>query len=314
VLLNAADWSVPQASSFSVSGFPSSISAGTTGTFDVTVKYADGSTDIGYTGTVHFTSSDPLAILPADYTFTTADAGVHTFSATLKTAGTESISATDTAAVDVGGTESGISVKPIAASMLTVGGFPSPSTAGVAASFTVTARDPYWNLATSYIGTVHFTSSDGKSSLPANYTFTAADAGTHTFSATLRTAGKQSITATDISNSPLTWTESGIVVSAAAASQFIISAPASVTVGTQFSLTVKVLDAYGNVVTNYRGPIHFSSSDTNAILPKNYTFTGTDQGVHTFTGLVLRKKGFQKITITDTQNSALTASVTIDVL
>ena len=99
----------------------------------------------------------------------------------------------------------------------------------------------------------------------------------------------------------------------AAASQFIISAPASVTAGTQFSLTVKVEDAYGNVVTGYRGTIHFSSTDSTASLPRNYTFSATDQGVHAFTGVVLRKTGRQKITITDTLNSSLTASVIIDV-
>jgi FG-GAP-like repeat/FG-GAP repeat len=314
VLLNAADWSQPQPSSFAVGGFPSSISAGTAGNFTITVKYGDGSTDVNYIGTVHFTSSDYQAVLPADYTFTAADAGVHTFSAALKTAGTQSITATDTAAVDVSGTESGITVNPLAASRLTVGGFPSPSTAGVAGSFVVFAWDPYGNIATSYTGTVHFASSDAKAALPANYTFTAADAGTHTFSAALKAAGTQWITATDISNSAFTSTESGIVVSAAAASQFIITAPSTVSAGSAFSLTVKVEDAYGNVVTNYRGTIRFSSSDPNAVLPRSYTFTWTDQGVHTFTGLAFRRKGNQKITITDKQNGGLTASVIIDVL
>jgi hypothetical protein len=52
-----------------------------------------------------------------------------------------------------------------------------------------------------------------------------------------------------------------------------------------------VVDAYGNVVTGYRGTIAFRSSDPTAGLPKNYTFTAADQGVHTFTGLVLKKKG-----------------------
>jgi hypothetical protein len=97
VLLNTGDWSVPQASSLTVNGFPSSITAGTAGNFTVTARYADGSVDNNYTGTVHFTSSDPRAVLPADYTFTAADAGEHTFSATLTSAGAQSITATDTA-------------------------------------------------------------------------------------------------------------------------------------------------------------------------------------------------------------------------
>ena len=68
------------------------------------------------------------------------------------------------------------------------------------------------------------------------------------------------------------------------------------------------------MVTGYTGTIHFSSSDKTATLPSNYTFTAADKGVHTFSGLVLRKKGNQKITITDTSNSSLTGSVVVNVL
>jgi hypothetical protein len=48
--------------------------------------------------------------------------------------------------------------------------------------------------------------------------------------------------------------------------------------------------------------------------PANYTFTAGDAGVHTFTRLVLHKKGKQKITITGTLNSSLTANLIVDVL
>jgi adhesin/invasin len=81
-----------------------------------------------------------------------------------------------------------------------------------------------------------------------------------------------------------------------------------------FSLTLTVEDAYGNVVTGYTLTVQFSSGGTQATLPKSYTFTAADKGVHTFTGLVLRKRGYQKITITDMHNSALTSSLTVDVL
>lgn len=50
----------------------------------------------GYTGTVHFTSSDTQAILPADYTFLPTDAGTHVFSFTLKTLGDQTITVVDT--------------------------------------------------------------------------------------------------------------------------------------------------------------------------------------------------------------------------
>jgi hypothetical protein len=299
-----------QPSSFTVNGFPSSTTAGVAGTFTVTAKNADGSIDTGYTGTVHFSSSDGQAVLPADYTFTAADAGVHTFSAILKTAGSQSLTVADGG---VTGSETGITVNPAAASTMTVAGFPSPTTAGVAGNVTVTLKDPYGNIASGYTGTVHFTSSDGKALLPANYTFTAADAGVHTFSATLKTAGTQSLTATDTTTASITGTDAGITVSLAAA-RFVLSAPPTVTHGVAFSLTMTVLDAYGNVVTNYTGTVHFTSTDTMASLPANYTFTAADKGVHTFTGLVLRKRGTQKITLTDTLNSSLTGSVVENVL
>jgi len=48
-------------------------------------------------------------------------------------------------------------------------------------------------------------------------------------------------------------------------------------------------------------------------LPPNYTFSATDQGAHTFTGLILRKNGSAKITITDMLNSSLAASVVANV-
>jgi hypothetical protein len=300
--------------SFAVNGFPSPTTAGVAGTFTVTALNADDTVNTGYTGTVHFTNSDPQTVLPADYTFTAADQGVHTFTATLKTAGTQSIAATDTANNSIVGNDTGISVAPAAAASLAFSNVPSSATAGSAFNVTLTAKDAYGNTATGYPGTVHFTSSDAKAVLPANYTFISGDAGQHTFSITFKTASTQSVTATDTATSSITGTASGIVVTPAAASKFILSAPSSVTHGATFSVTLTVEDAYGNVVTGYVGAVHFNSSDSTANLPANYTFTASDAGVHTFTGLVLRKRGRQTLTVTDTQNSNLTATDTINVV
>jgi hypothetical protein len=238
---------------------------------------------------------------------------VHTFTAILKTAGTQTITATDPQVLGMAG-ESNILVQAAAASTVTVGGFPSAITAGVAGTVTVTLKDPYGNIASGYAGTVRFTSSDPKAALPANYTFTASDAGKHTFSVTLKTAGTRSITVVDTLNSAFTATQGGITVYAGAASQFLISAPSSVKAGVAFSLTLTVQDIYGNIIIGYTGTVRFTSTDTTASLPANYTFTASDQGVHTFTGLILRKKGNQKITITDKLNSALIATRIVNVL
>jgi uncharacterized repeat protein (TIGR01451 family) len=72
--------------------------AGPNGAFNATLEIQSSLTHLnlsGYTGTVHFTSSDPLAVLPADYTFVAGDAGAHTFSFTLNTLGDQTITATD---------------------------------------------------------------------------------------------------------------------------------------------------------------------------------------------------------------------------
>ena len=55
----------------------------------------------GYRGTVHFTSSDHAAILPADYTFVAFDGGLRTFGVTFKTTGVQSLKASDTAATSL---------------------------------------------------------------------------------------------------------------------------------------------------------------------------------------------------------------------
>jgi hypothetical protein len=283
---------------FVMSGFPSPTTAGTLDTFTVTVLNSAGATWTGYTGTVHFSSSDLQAVLPADYTFTGADQGVHTFTAVLKTVGIQSLTVTDKNTPTLTSTDWNITVNPAAASQLIVAGFVA-ETAGVMSSFTVTAEDPYGNLASGYTDTVAFTSSAAQATLPANYTFTSSDAGVHTFSASLQTAGTQSLTVTDTAKSSVTGTQSGIVISPTSPVRFTVAAPANATVGTPFSITVTAWDAYNNIATNYTGTVSFTSTDSAAILPAPYTFTAADKGVHTFTnGVTLKTSGTQTITAT----------------
>jgi hypothetical protein len=316
VLLNAPGWPVtaPQATSFEVSGFPSPTTAGTAGAFTVTAKTPSGTTATNYTGTVLLTSSDPLAVsLPAGYTFVAADNGVHTFSATLKRAGTQSITVTDIGEYvrPITGSQPGITVNAAGASILQfdTNGRVDPNTVAVY----VLVMDPYHNPAAGYRGTVHFSSTDPRAVLPADYTFTATDRGYFTDQVTLITPGWQTVTATDTVTPSLSdsWR---IFVNPGAASQFILSAPASVTAGVPFSLTITVEDAYGNVATGYTRTVCFSSSDPLAVLPTDYTFTAADLGVHTFSGIVLWTVGPQKLTLTDTLLGSLTGSLFIDVL
>src|SRR5262249_42500652 len=76
---------------------------------------------------------------------------------------------------------------------------PTTAVAGSSFSVTVQALNDQSTAVSGYIGTVHFTSSDGRAVLPTDYTFTTADKGVHSFSGVvLRTNGKQTITAIDI--------------------------------------------------------------------------------------------------------------------
>ena len=100
----------------SVTGIPSSVTAGTMETFTVTALCPNGGTDTGYLGTIAFSSTDTQAGLPASYTFETTDDGTHTFTVTFKTAGSQAITATDTANGAIIGTEENIIVQGAAAS------------------------------------------------------------------------------------------------------------------------------------------------------------------------------------------------------
>src|SRR5262249_20706415 len=61
---------------------------------------------------VHFTSTDPAAVLPADSTLT---AGTGTFSATFNTGGPQTITATDTVTASITGTSATITASAPAA-------------------------------------------------------------------------------------------------------------------------------------------------------------------------------------------------------
>jgi hypothetical protein len=64
----------------------------------------------------------------------------------------------------------------------------------------VKATDAYGNVVTSYLGKVHFSDSASGSTLPADYTFTAADSGIHVFSVTLTSTALNTITVIDTTN------------------------------------------------------------------------------------------------------------------
>jgi hypothetical protein len=223
LVVAALDGTAPVSTDKLVLSAPSAQTAGTSFSLSVTAENLTGATDTGYLGTIHFTSSDLQASLPANFTFSASNQGTGTCTVTFKTAVSQSISATDTSTPAINGTLGAISVSPAPASRFVLSALPNSVVPGSAQSFTVTADDPYGNAATGYAGTVKFTSSDTAAILPANYTFTNGNQGVHGFSVTFKTAGTQSVTVTDI-NSGISGTQSGITVGLAAPTNLVATA------------------------------------------------------------------------------------------
>ena len=184
---------------------------------------------------------------------------------------------------------------------------PASATAGMAFNFTVTALDASNRMTSNYAGTANFTSTDGQAVLPANSMLTN---GMRTFSATLKTGGSQSITATDATTVSITGASSAINVVPGTASHFSVTAPGNANVGVAFNFTVTALDAFGNRAATYTGTVHFTSTDGQAVLPANSSLTN---GTATFSA-TLKTIGSQTITATDTMTASITGASNVIVL
>jgi hypothetical protein len=290
---------------------PTSVQAGVATPVEVIALNSSDLPAYTYTGTVHFTSSDSAATLPANYTFTAADHGAHFFQVTFNTAAGQSLTATDTATSTITGSAmTTVDPAPVATHVLVIA--PPSLLAGIAAPIEVVVLDASNHLALNYTGTVHFTSSDGSATLPANYTFTAADHGEHFFQATLSTPGSQSITATDTVTASLTGSVTTTVNPAPAATHLLVIAPENAQPGVATQIEVVALDASNHLAYNYTGTVQFSSSDGSATLPANFTFTSANEGVSAF-NVTFQTAGSQSITASDTSTASITGSATVNV-
>jgi hypothetical protein len=285
----------PQATHFAIAA----PAAGTTGTaFQFTVTALDASNNVvaGYTGTVHFTSTDNQAVLPANSKLTN---GTATFSATLKTIGSQTIMASDTVAPSITGPSNSITVTGPATHFSVAA--PVAATTAKAFNFGVNALDAANNIATSYSGTVHFTSTDSQAALPANSMLTN---GTVSLSATLKIVGSQTITASDTVTASITGTSNAISVGSAAATHFSVNAFHTARAGVAFNFQVTALDAANNTASTYPGTVHFTSTDPMAVLPANSTLAN---GTAAFSA-TLKTIGSQTITATDTVAASITGT------
>jgi hypothetical protein len=185
-------------------------------------------------------------------------------------------------------------ISPAAAASLELTGLAAAVTAGVAGNVEVTAHDAYGNVATGYTGTVKFTSTDAAATLPADAAFTVADGGSKTVPGVeLRTAGSQSITATDTVVAALTDTASTTVTAGVPSRLVFSTQPANGNVrATLAEVSVAIQDAYGNVDTASSATVTLSLTGGNAAATLSGTLSATPgSGVATFSDLSIDQEG-----------------------
>ena len=298
-----------------VSAQPGSITAG--GTTGLTVQVQDQYGNLVSSGTG---STDTISLalnsgsFNAGTTSKAAVGGIATFSGLqVNTAGTYTITASDTTRVVPSATSNSFTVSAAAASQLTITAQPGSITAGGTTGLTVQVQDQYGNLVSSGTGstdTISLALNSG--SFNGGTTSKAAVGGVATFSGLqINTAGTYTITASDTTHTGYAAeTSNSFTVSAAAASQLTITAqPGSITAGGTTGLTVQVQDQYGNLVSSGTG-----STDTISLALNSGSFNGGTTskaavgGVATFSGLQINTAGTYTITASDTTHTGYTAA------
>ena len=294
----------PPATHFSVTPAANTATAGTAFNFTVTALDINNSTVATYLGTVHFASSDAQARLPHDSALTN---GTGSFSVTLKTAGSQTITVSDTSGKLTAGASGAIQVSPDVVNQFSVTASTATPTSGISFNFTVNALDASSNPVTTYAGTVHFTSTDAQAALPKD---SALANGTGTFAVTLKTAGGQTVTATDAASASITGTSPAVAVSAGPATHLAFTGnPSTILTRQTFNFTVTALDAANNISMGYAGTVKFTSSDAQAMLPANAALAaGTASSFAT-----LETAGNQTVTATDIARVSITGAASISV-
>ncbi len=285
---------------------------------DIIVKVLDVNNNpaTGYSGTVQFTSNDPLVSpgngLPANYTFTTSganpDNGVHTFTGlvTLKTAGTaQFVKATDSLDQTVVGQQSTITVTAGTATKVVAKAGTTPQSAQVGHAFTnalaATVTDSFGNpVGARTVVTYTLPGSGASGTFAGGATATTDATGVATppaFTANA-TPGNYNVSAT-ISGGT-TAASFALTNTLGPPATFALSGASTATATQPYTLTVTANDAVSNLIPTYTGTVKLTTTDAFAALhlPAAHTFTASDHGVFTFT-LTLSTNGAQTITATD---------------
>ncbi len=263
---------------------PVSATAGTY--FDVTVTALDAFDNIatGYAGTAKFTiSGNSPGNTPLINGSVVARFSVSTPSASA------SITATDTVTSTITGSTT-LAIVPGPTSKFQVF-FASSPTAGTPINVTVNAKDFLNNSTPTYTGTIRFTSTDATAILPADSVITN---GTGVFPATLKIATSATVTATDVSTPSIKGSTSQVTVQPANPSQLVfVQNPSNAVAGAVVSpsVTVKLLDPYGNATTSNAAVTLSIGTNPGGGVLSGTTTVAASSGTATFSTLNLNKSG-----------------------
>ncbi len=305
----------------------SSLTVDLTEAIDVTVIAEDinGDPVETYTGTVTMTSTDSVAALPANYTFTVGallDNGRHTFTDGIAfyTPGQHIITVTDVLSPSLVATST-VMVRnsgPAVSLHATI----SPTTVFAGENIiqlVVEARDVEGRRATGYRGSIEFVES-ASSTLPnicgpiscgpaPDYTFTETDAGIATFTFAFNEGGVQDVYVYDFYNPDMNTTSNHVDVKEVYLWAEIT--PSTAIAGEEtLTLTLSARDEYGDIWTGYRGQVEFIES-ASSTLPSlsgtlkntpDFTFTAANAGRATF-NFAFNSGGVHNVYIYDWVNS-----------
>ncbi len=280
---------------------PRSVPAGVSLTVQLAALNALGNVVQGFSDTVAVTSSDTAAVLPSSISFVK---GVATFSVTFNSAGPQTLTATDTTntAIPVAKAATNVVNPAVATQLVLVRPLPRNVPAGVPLTVELAALNAQGKVVQGFSDTVTVTSSDKAATLPGSVAFVD---GVATFAVTFNTAGPQTLTATDTTNTaiPVATAATNVVdpVVATKATQLSLALPSSAQIGVAVTVQLTALNAQGQVVQGFSDSIQLASSDKAVTLPGSISFVG---GVATFS-VTFNTTGSQTLTATDTTNTAI---------
>jgi len=261
---------------------------------------------------VRITSSDAAASTPVNGTLAGGTAQINV---TLNTVGAQTLSVSDVSNAGIQGmTSPPIQVQPNAVDHFVVSAISSPQVAGTPVAVTIRATDVSGNTIPGYTGDVNLAANTGAGSMsPERVTLAG---GTWSGNLTLKGAGNAvKFTCSDFSAPPHVGSSNTFVVSPGPLAGLEVllpgeaatsgeadgrsGTPTTQSAGNLFTLTLRAVDAYWNLVPGVADHVALASTDTFAVMPAETTLANGQVLVP----VRLHRSGPQRIWITDLDQS-----------